>query len=59
MPKTTTLANKHSCVEISPNGEILMAMFTEEDVLAGEDVAGKMKLRGIVNALWQRRCDSP
>ena len=29
--------------------EILMAVFTEEDVLAGEDVSGKVRLRVLVN----------
>jgi predicted neuraminidase len=32
-------------------GEILLARFTEEDVLAGKDVSGKVRLKQVVNKL--------
>jgi len=44
-------ADVHS---LGKEGEILMATFTEADVLAGKDISGKMRLRLIVNAL--RKC---
>lgn len=45
---TVNRADDHS---LGKEGEILMATFTEADVLAGKDVSGRMKLRLIVSAL--------
>lgn len=39
-------------------GEILLARFTEEDVLAGKDVSGKVRLKQVVNKLVKSQPDA-
>ena len=43
----------------TPNGEVLMATFNEDDVRAGKPVSGKIRLRGEVARLLHSTTNSP